>query len=384
MTDYTIASPNGGTWSGPADTSSVGRYHDLAFLAEGAAGSGNVFTKARPGILAGPPVGASTQIPGAGVVTAATGLNFTIQPFPAIVERLTLSGTYAVVSTALGTGAVGTADPSQTRIDRVDVQIFDGALGDNTSTWLSRVHVTPGTPGGGLPAGPTAPGGWVALGSWSIPAGTTSLAATATWTDARKSGGLRGCIRVLLPGDLLTDPGFMVGEMRDTSVIGGFSIDRWNSATGLWQRIEDLTSAAMSQGIQFSAATTASAAFGAPTGGVTTPCGCPFVAPASGIVELKYNSRIHTTNAGGFGSMTPEVRTGSTLGSGTVIQAAVDDYALQTPGVSTSDQTTFNSCLLTGLTPNNAYNVRMLVKASGTSGVTTFISTKVSADPKAN
>lgn len=236
MTDYTITAPNGGTWTDQlANTATVGRYHDLGFIAEGAAGAANVFKQARPGILPGPPVAAASKVPGAFAVAPTSGLNFGIQPGAAILERNTLSGLYHVQSTAVGTGAVGTADPSQTRIDLVTLDHFDGALGDNSSTTLTRVHVKAGAPGGGVPTIDVTPGARQILGWWTIPALTTTLT-SGMWTDARKSAAVRGAVRVLLPGDALSDPGFDIGELRDTSVISTQgTLDWWDAVNSAWR-----------------------------------------------------------------------------------------------------------------------------------------------------
>lgn len=244
MADFTIAPPNGGTWSIQSTNSAkVGRYHDLMFAQEGAAGvAGNVFSRARTGILSGPPANSGTEIPGAGVVVAGTGMNWQVLPFCAIIERSSLVGPYFVQSTATGTGSLATADPSQTRVDRLDVQVFDGALGDNGGTSLTRVHVTQGTPGAGVPA---APAGSTPLGWWTLPAGVSSLTAPGvTWTDGRKSTALRGAVRFLLPGDSLADPGFGSGELRDSSALvtssAGGSLDRWNATTATWETVNPL------------------------------------------------------------------------------------------------------------------------------------------------
>jgi hypothetical protein len=268
VTDYTIASPNGGTWTIQFTNSpSVGRYHDLMFLSEGAAGATNVFKQCRAGILAGPPVAAASKIPGAFAVAAAAGLNFTVQPGPAVVERTTLVGTYGVQSTAVGTAAVATADPSQTRIDSVDLQVLDGALGDNGGMSKTSVKVTTGTPGGGLPAAPINSDH---LGSWSVPAGCTSLAATGVWTPLRKSAAIRGAVRILLEGDLLSDPGFDVGELRDTSVISTQgTLDRWDSVSSTWQTLAVLGPGAGYA--KYTAAITATGASQTLTQNATTP-----------------------------------------------------------------------------------------------------------------
>lgn len=245
MTDYTITSPNGGTWTDQsANNPTIGRYHDLGYVMEGAAGAGNVFKQARPGILPGPPVAAGSNIPGAFAVAPTSGLNFSIQPAAALLERNTLSGVYPVHSTAVGTAAVGTADPTQTRIDLVTVDHFDGALGDNSSTTLTRVHVKAGTPGGGVPAADVTAGARTILGWWTIPALTTTLT-LGMWTDARKSAGVRGGSRVLMPGDALTDPGFMPAERRQRyHATYGWLEDLWdpsgNSGAGVWRGTQEL------------------------------------------------------------------------------------------------------------------------------------------------
>ena len=282
MTDYTIASPNGGTWTiQSTNSATVGRYHDLGFLMEGAAGVGNVFKQCRSGVLVGPPVAASSNIPGAFAVAAGAGLNFTIQPGNAVVERSTLVGAYGVESTAIGTGAVGTADPSQTRVDRLDVRVLDGALGDNGGVSLTAVKVTAGTPGAGLPAAPT---NSIPLGSWSIPAGTTSLAATATWSPGRKSAAVRGASRVLLEADALSDPGFMVGERRMRfSATYGWLEDFWDAANAVWRGTQVLllpqsaqvASGSLGNGVSVTISSTA----------IADP-GWPFYVQAYGLVDF--------------------------------------------------------------------------------------------------
>lgn len=282
MTDYAIASPNGGTWTiQSANSATVGRYHDLGFLMEGASGVGNVFKQCRPGVLVGPPVAASSNVPGAFAVAAATGLNFTVQPGPAVVERSTLVGTYGVESTAIGTGAVGTADPSQTRVDRLDIRVLDGALGDNGGVSLTAVKVTAGTPGAGLPAAPT---NSIPLGSWSIPAGTTSLAATATWSPGRKSAAVRGSTRVLLEADALSDPGFMVGEkrLRFHSTYGWLE-DIWDAGTSTWRGTQVII---LPQSAQVASGSLANNVNVVVSSTAITDPGFPYYVDAEGLVDF--------------------------------------------------------------------------------------------------
>lgn len=232
MADYTIASPNGGTWTiQSANTARVGRFHDLAFLAQGAAGTSS-FTKSRGGFLPSPAWQAGTQIPGGGQVFTSTGLAWSITPFGATVERSSLVGPYVVVSTAVGFGSLTTPDGSQTTVYRLDLQVLDGALGDNGGTSLTSIKVTRGTPGAGVPV---APSNSIPLGWWTVPANTENLT-QGMWTDARKSSAMAGGLRALYPGDLLADAGFMLAEMRDNNS----TQDRWNAATATWETVAPL------------------------------------------------------------------------------------------------------------------------------------------------
>lgn len=287
MTDYTIASPNGGTWTiQSTNSATVGRYHDLAFLMEGAAGTANGFKQARAGILVGPSIASPpSNVPGGFAVAPTSGLGFSIQPGAAVVERSTLVGPYVVDSTAVGAAAVSTADPSQTRIDSVDVQVLDGVLGDNGGVSRTSVKVTAGTPGGGLPA---APANSVHLGSWSVPAGCTSLAATGVWTPTWKSTCLRGGTRVLGPGDALADPGFVVGEerLRFHSTYGWLK-DFWdpaaNAGAGVWRGTQELL---LPQPAQTGSGSLANGATATISSVVLTDPGWPYYVEAEGVVDF--------------------------------------------------------------------------------------------------
>lgn len=281
MTDYTITSPNGGTWTiQSTNSASVGRYHDLGFLMEGASGAANVFKQCRAGILSGPPVAASSNIPGAFAVAPTGGLNWSVQPGAAVVERGTLSGTYGVQSTAVGTGAVGTADPSLTRVDRLDLQTLDGALGDNGGVSKTSVKVTAGTPGSGIAGAPTNSD---QVGFWTIPATTTTLTA-GMWTDTRKSAAVRGSTRILLPGDALSDPGFNVGErrMRFHSTYGWME-DFWDAANAVWRGTQVLV---LPQPAQTGSGSLATAATATIASVALSDPGWPYYVAAYGCVDF--------------------------------------------------------------------------------------------------
>ena len=92
------------------------------------------------------------------------------------------------------------------------------------------------------------------------------------------------------------------------------------------------------------------------TGGTYADCAKAFTAPATGKVKIDYGGQMSnsTTNAT---IIAPVIRTGSTIGSGTVILAASDDYNVQVTG--TSSQRRGVSLLQEGLTPGTIYNVRL-------------------------
>lgn len=96
----------------------------------------------------------------------------------------------------------------------------------------------------------------------------------------------------------------------------------------------------------------------------TTTCGAAFRAPASGIVLVGSNVHWQQTTAG-LTNTGPQVREGSTVGSGTVVFDPSSD-----PGskAGTNQQQIIAgdaSAVVTGLTPGSMYNVCATVWASG-------------------
>lgn len=237
LTNYTIASPTGGTWTIQSTNSAqVGRYHDLGLLAEGASGN-NQLTQARAGVLPAGSFDNTSQVPNAlKALPSGTGLNILTYRGAAVVERGTLAGSYEVQSTAVGTLTLATADATNPRIDRIDLQVLDGALGDNGGVSLTRLVITTGT-AAGVPSVPAAPSNSIPISQILLPATTLTLT-LGMFTDVRKSAAVRGAVRVLLPGDALGDVGVHVGELRDTSAIQtpGW-IDRWDTVAGIWRHI---------------------------------------------------------------------------------------------------------------------------------------------------
>jgi hypothetical protein len=111
---------------------------------------------------------------------------------------------------------------------------------------------------------------------------------------------------------------------------------------------------------------------------VANEAGVSFTAPASGKVKITWACGITAPAAGAFALASWVIRTGTTIGSGTVVQAADDTVVCQNTGV-TAENSYMNFFLLSGLTAGSSYNVRMAYRVSGGSG--TFNRPKILVEP---
>lgn len=109
------------------------------------------------------------------------------------------------------------------------------------------------------------------------------------------------------------------------------------------------------------------------TGGTT--CSFTFVAPGSGRVLVSHNCNLEATS-GNLALCGFELRTGSTIGSGTLVVGTTNNDEVLTAG----SQANFGrSRLVTGLTPGATYNIRMMFAV--TSGTGTFKSKHLNVTP---
>jgi hypothetical protein len=110
------------------------------------------------------------------------------------------------------------------------------------------------------------------------------------------------------------------------------------------------------------------------TGGVSQA----FTAPPSGRVTVTSAAGLVNTTAGGDAWVSFEARTGSTVGSGSVVRAASDIAALRGKSPNgTNDIQLSAGYLLTGLTPGAQYHVRQLYRIGTIGGGTAFFTNKV-------
>ncbi len=126
--------------------------------------------------------------------------------------------------------------------------------------------------------------------------------------------------------------------------------------------------------VQGTTVTTTSATF--TTSGAD--CAVVFTAPTTGKVKIFTTARmINATTSGTL--IGPETRTGSTIGSGTVIESASAGNGPSHYGASFARIGVMH--LLTGLTPGAVYNTRLLMSTSNAGDTASFANRELSIEP---
>lgn len=103
--------------------------------------------------------------------------------------------------------------------------------------------------------------------------------------------------------------------------------------------------------------------------GTYVTCGLAFRAPNSGTVIMHYTARMSNNVDGNVCLMTPVVRTGSVVGSGSSVLAANDENAVRIQSANAGGQSRSGShVLVEGLTPGDQYNVRLEHRVGANTG----------------
>lgn len=115
----------------------------------------------------------------------------------------------------------------------------------------------------------------------------------------------------------------------------------------------------------------------AASAGSYADCAVVYTAPTTGRVRITMSGRITSSGSGIGGLLGPETRIGSTVGSGTIVESAGDrgpsNYTGQFAKLSAVH-------VLTGLSPNQVYNTRLLHKVSA-AGTATFALRELIVEP---
>ena len=288
------------------------------------------------------------------------------------------AGEYGYLGTlaAAGNVDIGTANATNPRIDTVVARVRDVDLGDASNGVWSKgfgIEVVPGTPS----ASPVAPDlsaipSCIPLSDVRVDANVTSIA-SAKITDRRYWTRAAGGIRYSANGS--QRPGGDVGAMPwDARVTTTGSLQLWNASTSTWV---DLPGAKVAQGASVQSTLTDSGTVSSATYTDTRAgaaiCGLTFVAPASGKVKIDWSAQMVTdTPASHFELCSWEMRLGSTIGSGTLVIGATDDWAFGTTATATTDNRYrgHDSYLQTGLTPGTTYNLRLMYRCRSSTTMT--------------
>ncbi len=116
----------------------------------------------------------------------------------------------------------------------------------------------------------------------------------------------------------------------------------------------------------------------------TTPASVVFTAPASGKVRIVLNGRLINTSAvATIMYLSTEVRTGGTVGAGSVVLSPSNGRAIGiSAGASATVITGGRSDALTGLTPGSTYNVQaMVICTSGSANDADAVTVEVQPIP---
>jgi hypothetical protein len=318
---------------------------------------------ARPGVF--PQAGANDHV-------TVTATQWTVIDLVAVVGHA--AGPYPVAHEA-ETGNLVPADGTNPRIDALDLQVQDDDEDASTEKRGRVVYVT-GTPAGS-PSAPTLTLNSERLAAILVPAGGSP--APSIQTGPRFTATRGGIIPVRnsssYPAAGGRYPGLTIYNM-DTGAVEIFDGSGWVILNPLntptvenWQDGDyDFTNTSF--GTTFTSGTYAS-------------CSVVWTAPLSGQVRISYaGALLRKTTGGGAGNarISPRTRTGSTVGSGTIIEDASFDRNLRTGDTGFDARFDFGkSHILSGLTPGSVYNTQLLHMVSSGTGNTS--DRRVSVEP---
>jgi hypothetical protein len=130
-------------------------------------------------------------------------------------------------------------------------------------------------------------------------------------------------------------------------------------------------------GIQTDSGTVASSTYTGTRTGTSNVAGTAFTAPPSGNITVLWSCGIAVTSS--FALVSFEIRVGSVVGSGTLWKAADDNIQIQ--GTSTTETSGSTFYPISGLTPGNVYNIRLMYRTQSSTVTGTFNRPRVQVLP---
>ena len=167
----------------------------------------------------------------------------------------------------------------------------------------------------------------------------------------------------------------LLATTRDTNAVYQYNGSAWVIVTGGTGPIQS------KQQFLTDGGTTNSTSFTGTLSGGATP-GVVFVAPLSGAVEVGWSASFWNNTSGQTSQCSWELRTGGTIGSGTIVpgyDAQVYHQVATKHASSSNDFQAGDTFLVEGLTPGSTYNVRQMYAVSG--GTATFSRKKIKVVP---
>jgi hypothetical protein len=270
-------------------------------------------------------------------------------------------GNYMLVNDATVTLAVQASHGSLPRVDIVVARAKDDDYGDPLINIGGYLEVVTGT-ANAVRTVPATPANAVKICELDIAATSTTVLNSnvtdlRTWTVG--VGGVLPCKSTLRP--LNPFEGMKIHE-TDTGYEYVF-------ASGVWTHPAYASTRIVGDN-NYSTFTSASTTYTSLSGGGTpVSIGVAYMAPRSGLVVVMWKVRMVNSIASSC-LMAPETRIGSTIGAGTVHEAAGDNHCSGYTGDTGRAERPVGLHYITGLTPGSWYNTRILHRV--TAGTGTF------------
>lgn len=292
-----------------------------------------------------------------------TGFSATVAPLTVVVQTTAALGAYIAAfpaGSAELAKTISAAHATLPRVDAIDVKIYDHEA-DSSGLRGADIVYTAGT-ANASPSAPTFTGVGVRLGTFAVPA---SGGGNPVWTINPNLIGYAGAGGVL---EVTNDP----SNPRPGTV----TYNRTTKALKCWNGSTWVTILTGGSSVQSGSSTDEATYTGTAFTAGASPVGVAFTAPDSGNVLVAMRGYFSQNQNLQASIMSYAIRTGGTIGSGSVFSAANSDRALVCGrSVNASAPALIQASivdLFTGLTPGATYNARVEYQTTSGGGMDVF------------